>query len=303
MVEHNYRERFMNLEDDFCRPETSAVWVLPVPLEMTVSFLRGTARGPEAIIDVSYELELYDADVDADGAIIYGIHTLPMLRLPLTSMQHAVETITDAVKRLPLGDRLLVTLGGEHAVTPGVVAALASKYTDLVVVQIDAHNDLRDTFNGTAWSHACAMRRCLPYASIIQLGIRSQASEEIEFLRETDKVTIWTAEAIHRDTARNYLQSLAGMLHGHHVYLTIDVDGFDPSVFPTTGTPYPGGIGWYDGLDIIRTVAQAGNVIGFDCVEFAPPLDGGQDYAHAAAVLVYKTINAIMLARGKIKKR
>jgi agmatinase len=292
-------ERFLGLDDESSMRETSAAWVLPIPFEMTTSYTGGTRLGPAAIIDASNQVELYDADLEMEAALAYGVHTLPTLHPSLASAEAATQSISDAVAALDLtADRVLVTLGGEHSITPGVIRALAPNYPGLVVVQIDAHSDLRDEYDNTPYSHACAARRWLSFAPVIQFGIRSMSAEEIEFARRSDRVTIFTAAEMHQDRDRAYLDALKKAINGRDVYLTIDVDGFDPSVIPATGTPEPGGIGWYDGLDLIRTVTQHSRVIGVDCVELAPSA-GSQASNFAAAKLVYKTLNYIMRTRGK----
>jgi agmatinase len=297
--DYRHPERFLGLDDESSQREDSTVWVLPIPLEMTTSYIGGTKLGPAAIIDASNQVELYDAHAGSEAALEYGVYTLPTLHPSLTSSQAAIESITEAVLELPLKDRLLVTLGGEHSITPGVVAAFARKYPDLIMVQIDAHSDLRDSFDDTPWSHACAMRRCLPFAPIYQFGIRSVCQEEVDFARTSDRVKIWTAEAMYQDRERNYLQELKQAIEARPVYLTIDLDGLDPSIISATGTPEPGGIGWYDCLDLIRTVAENSRVIAFDCVELSPT-PGGHASAFAAAKLVYKTMNYVMQSRGLI---
>ncbi len=260
MSDYRYPERFLGLEDEFTRRETSAAWILSVPMEMTTCYVGGQRNGPAAIIEASNQVEPYDIHFDNDSAREYGIATLPVLHPNLTSPQAAVESITEAVKALPLEDRVLVTLGGEHTITPGVVAALAPRYDDLMIVQIDAHTDLRDTFDGTPWSHACAMRRCLPYVSkMIQIGIRCLCREEVDFLRSTDQVQVFTAEAMHRDLQGSYLQSMAQAV----------------------------------------AVATNAHVVAMDCVELAPTL-GSQASNFSAARLVYRTLNYIMLERGKL---
>ncbi|MEP7285407.1 MAG: agmatinase [Chloroflexota bacterium] len=299
MSDYRHPERFLGLDDECSKRENSAAWVLPVPLEMTTSYVGGTRFGPAAIIEASNQVELYDTQVGSEAALDYGVHTLPTLHPDLSSPQSAVESITSAVTELPLKDRLLVSLGGEHTITPGVVAAFALRYPNLLIVQIDAHGDLRNTFDGTPWSHACAMRRCLPYAHLLQFGIRSVCQEEVTFMRQTDRVKTWTAEAMHSDTKRRYLNQLRDSLENRPVYLTIDVDGLDPSILPATGTPEPGGIGWYDSLDLIRTVAENTKIIAFDCVELSPT-PGAHASAFTAAKLIYKTLNYIMLSRGAI---
>lgn len=229
----------------------------------------------------------------------YGIATLPTFHPTLESPEAAFQSITDAVNSLDLEDRLLVTLGGEHSITPGIVRALAPRFPDLVIIQIDAHSDLRDEFDGTPYSHACAMRRSLDYAPVISFGIRSVCQEEADFARDSERVITFTAEALYQDPSDAYLETARRLINGRPIYLTIDLDGLDPSVIPDVGTPEPGGLGWYDCLDLVRTVAEAGNVIAFDCVELCPSANGQQS-AFAAAKLVYKTLNFILRARGRL---
>jgi agmatinase len=235
-------ERFLNLEDKDSTRENSAIWVLPLPLERTTCFMGGTSRGPAAIVEVSYLLELYDEYIQAEGAIQYDIHTLSSF-LPLReSMEEIIKAIETYVAGLASGDKLLVTLGGEHTITARVVAGLSQVYKEeFVLVQIDARSDLRDNYEGTPWSHACAISCSLPYVSqVLQFGIRSVGQEELDFLNQTDTVQIGSSEAIHRDKNKQYLSELRDRVSGKSVYLTLDVDGFDPSVLPDTGTPYPG---------------------------------------------------------------
>jgi agmatinase len=293
----------MRIEDDYGQKDTSAVWVLPVPFEMTSCFIEGSAWGPAEIIEASVQLEYYDDYVDAEGGFQYGIYTFPPFYPPRDSVKGALDTITDFVKTVPVEDHMLVTLGGEHSITPGVIAGLADRYHDLVIVQLDAHCDLVSSYDGTRWSHACAMRNCLPYIQgLLQLGIRSYGQEEADLIAQSDKVKVWKAEAMYRDKEHHYLDELREAVAGKNVYLTIDIDGLDIFVVSDVGTPYPGGIGWYEALDIIRTVAQHAHVVAFDCVEFAPfeRSAPAKAAAHSVAALIYKTMNAIMLKRGKI---
>lgn len=300
MSEYRHPGHFLGLDLKSSSRDYSAAWMLPIPLDMTTSYLGGTRQGPAAIIEASNQVEMYDIEYGIEAAPLYGVHVLPTLHPPLDSVKGAVEGIAQAISDLPLDDRLLVTLGGEHTITVGVVGAFAAQYPDLVVVQIDAHSDLRDSFDGTMWSHACTARRLLRYAPVIQFGIRCLCEEEVTFARQSDRVTMYTAEAMHRDKERVYLDELRTAIAGRPVYLTIDLDGLDPSIMPAVGTPEPGGIGWYDCLDLIRTVVTNSNVIAFDCVELCPAIPGGHGSAFAAARLVYKTINHIMVARGKL---
>jgi agmatinase len=299
--EYRHAERFLGLDDESSDDDKSVAYILPLPLELTTSYVGGTKRGPMALIEASQQVELYDLEYEGEPAPIYGVYTLPALHPTLESPQAAVESITAAIgEMLPeLGDRLLVTLGGEHSLTPGVVAAIVAKHPDLIVVQIDAHADLRDEYEGTPYSHACAARRILPYAPVIQFGIRATSAQEMQFARTSERVQIVSADAMRSDHDRTYLEKARGAVVGRPVYLTIDVDGLDPAVIRATGTTEPGGIGWYECLELIKTVATNGRVVALDCVELSPS-DGEQASAFAAAKLLYKSINYVMHARGLI---
>ncbi len=300
MPEYRPAGRFLGLDEAHSAP-SAAAWVLPIAYEMTTSYGGGTKNGALAILDASAQVELYDSAVGCEAALRYGVHTLPILHPTLESPAAAMADITAAVSALPIAEKVLVTLGGEHALTPAVVRALAAHYPDLIVVQIDAHADLRDSFDGTPHSHACAMRRCLDYAPVIGLGIRSLCQEEVDFARSSERVTLIAAEQMHTDSQRRYLDQLRERLKGRSIYLTIDVDGLDPSVISATGTPEPGGLSWYDCLTLIEAICSSGQVIAFDCVELAPAY-GAQASAFAAAKLVYKTLNQVMRARGALPR-
>jgi agmatinase len=298
MPDYRPAARFLGLDDANSAP-SAAAWLLPIAYEMTTSYGGGAKHGAMAILEASAQVELYDSAVSCEAALHYGVYTLPILHPTLESPEAALADITAAVSALPIAEKVLVALGGEHAITPAIVRAIAPQHPDLIVVQLDAHADLRDSFDGTPHSHACAMRRCLPFAPVIGLGIRSLCQEEVEFIRTSQRVTLITAEQMHADSERRYLDQVRQQIGGRAVYLTIDVDGLDPSVISATGTPEPGGIGWYECLDVIRAICTSGNVVAFDCVELAPTY-GAHASAFAAAKLVYKTLNQIMAARGTL---
>jgi len=299
LSDYRHPERFLGLDDPSSQLETSAAWILPVPLDITTSYLGGTRNGPPAIIEASNQVELYDIEFGVETAPLYGIHTLPTLHPSLQSAKDAVDSITQAARDLPLDNRLLAALGGEHTLTIGMVKAFIDRYPDLVVVQIDAHSDLRDSFDGTPYSHACTARRIVECAPVLQFGIRCFCPEEVEFARQSERVRIWMAEAMYRDRERRYLQEAREAIASRPIYLTLDLDGLDPSIMPAVGTPEPGGIGWYDCLDLIRAITQSGNVVAFDCVELCP-LPSLHGSAFAAARLVYKTLNYVMASRGQL---
>ncbi len=266
--------------------------ILPLPLEATVTYGRGTRYGPEAIIRASQQVELYDREFGCEVALEYGVHTLPALSFP-EDVGEAVGVIADAAARWAATGKLLVGLGGEHTVTLGLVrGVLRARRGPLTVVQIDAHADLRAEYEETPYSHACTARRLLEESGveqILQLGVRSVCLEEVEFARaHPDRVRVWYAEEVH---AGNWAAELAARLSGRTVYLTIDVDGLDPAVIPATGTPEPDGLTWKEAVDIIRTVARAASaVVGVDCVELAP-VPGLHAAEFAAAKLLYKAIS------------
>lgn len=293
-----HTENFLGLPDNLSRFDKAQVVMLPIPLELTVSYGLGTADGPAAIVAASQEVEMYDRELDREPVADWGIHTLPALALP-DEPAAAVDTITAAVEKLAATGKLVVGLGGEHTVSAGVgrglLAALGGPVT---VVQIDAHCDLRDEFEGSPYSHACVARRLLEddrIEQVLQLGIRSVVTEEVHFARANpERVRIWYAEDVH---AGGWQAEFLSRLAGRRVFLTIDVDGMDPAIVPATGTPEPDGLSWRETLEIIRLVTANAEVIGLDCVELAP-IPGFHAADFAVAKLLYKTITYVMEGRG-----
>jgi len=274
-------------------PERARVVVLPAPLEKTVSWLPGTGGGPAAICSASDTLELFDDELLQETFRV-GIITHPPLDFRADDPAGAVARIEAAVAAILDRRRLPVVLGGEHTVTLGAVRACRQRYPNLHVVQVDAHLDLRDTYEGTPYSHACVMRRILDLGlSFSQVGIRSIAKEEWDLVVERG----WRPFTMHRIRREDdWIEQLVAELAGP-VYLTIDVDGLDPAVMPATGTPEPGGLGWWELLAMIRAVARHRPIVGFDCVELAP-MPGAEHAAYTAAKLVYRTIGYIVAAQG-----
>ncbi|MDW8068266.1 MAG: agmatinase [Anaerolineae bacterium] len=291
-------DNFLGLPEPYCRLERAGVLVLPLPLEATVTYGRGTRNGPEAILRASQQVELYDREFGREVALEYGVHTLPALSLP-ADVGEAVEAITDAAACWAATGKLLVGLGGEHTVTLGLVRGiLRARGGPLTVVQIDAHADLRAEYEGTPYSHACTARRLLETPGVEQvlpLGVRSICPEEVEFAHtHSDRVRVWYAEEVH---AGDWPEELTARLRGRAVYLTIDVDGLDPAVIPATGTPEPDGLTWKEAVAIIRVVAStASAVMGIDCVELAP-VPGLHAAEFAAAKLVYKAVSYALLGK------
>ena len=282
---------FLGLDEQHSSFDRARVLVLPLPLEATVSYGRGAGRGPAAIIEASQQVELYDREHDDEPALRYGVHTLDSPQLSADDPEAAVGQIAAAVARAASSGKLLVALGGEHTVSAGVSRGLLETFDGrLSVVQIDAHCDLRETYEGSRYSHACVARRMLDdprVERVLQFGVRSAAGEEVAFARDhPDRVRLWWAEDVRKGA---WHEELRASLEDRRVHLTIDVDGLDPAVVPATGTPEPDGLTWQEVLDIVRTTARSASIVGIDCVELAPqPALHAADYA--VAKLVYKTI-------------
>lgn len=288
-------DNFLGLDEAYSSYEGAAAVILPIPYEGTVSYGQGTREGPRAIIYASRQVELYDRELDDEPAITHGVHTLPAIAPVVSGPEATVDAIGVYAEEHMRAGKLVVGLGGEHTVSVGVARAVQAVHGDFVMVQIDAHSDLRDEYEGSRYSHACIARRVLDLgASVIQFGIRSVCREEIDLIRaEPEGVRVFFAEDVH---AGGHLEELAQKVRGRKVFLTIDLDGFDPSIMPATGTPEPNGLNWSQGLEIIRTVAREAEIVAIDCVELAPvPGLHGSDFF--AAKLVYKTLSLALAHR------
>jgi agmatinase len=296
------RGGFLDLPAELQDPLRAQVHVLPIPYEATVSYGEGTREGPAAIIAASHEVEMYEAQFDGEPCLSWGVHTMPALAADWRTPEEMMPAVAAAAEPVAHSGKLLVALGGEHSITPAIVRGVRLATGEpLAVVQIDAHADLRDSFHGTRHSHACAMRRSLEETEgiLVQLGIRSCSGEEASFIRaNSDRITVWRAEEIHAARPGAFLRQLSKRLAGRRIYLTIDVDGLDPSVVPATGTPEPDGLGWRQCCNILRAVAEAGEVVAMDCVELAPR-PGLHASEFSVARLLYLTIAHVMRARGQ----
>jgi agmatinase len=258
--------------------------ILPVPVDRTTSYVPGTRNGPREILQASSHMELWDEEAGADVSAI-GLFTLPEMELPFGEMQPLMDEIQRVAAEVVTRDKFLVTLGGEHSITPPLVAAAAATHRGLHVLQIDAHADLRDSYMGTKHNHACAMRRSLEHASMTQVGIRSMSLEEAAVARSL-RTTIFYDWNMREDPA--WIQRVVESL-GDPVYITIDVDGMDPAIMPATGTPEPGGLSWYEMLALLRATISNRTVVGCDVVELSP-LPGLMAPNFLCAKLVYKIL-------------
>jgi agmatinase len=264
--------------------ETAAAIILPIPLESTTSYIGGTKHGPREILIASSHMELWDEEMRADvhGT---GIFTLPEMELPFDDMGDMMAEIKRVVSEIVRFDKFPVILGGEHSITSAVVDAMTGKYSDLSVLQIDAHADLRDRYMGTRFNHACAMRRVLDFARCTQVGIRSLSTEEAT-AAPTLATTIFFDVNMRDDP--DWIERVVESL-GETVYITIDCDGMDPAIMPAVGTPEPGGLTWPEMLRLLRGVISRRRVVGCDLVELCP-IPGMVAPNFLCAKLIYKIL-------------
>ena len=270
-------------------PETrtfddSAVVILPIPVDRTTSYVPGTRNGPREILIASSHMELWDEEVGADVHGV-GIFTLPEMELPFGELEPLLAEIRRVAAEVLARDKFLVALGGEHSITPPLVAAVAARHRGLSVLQIDAHADLRDCYMGTPHNHACATRRALEYAPVTQVGIRSLSAEEAQALPSLNTKIFYDA-TMRRDP--DWIDRVVDTL-SDTVYVTIDVDGLDPAIMPATGTPEPGGLSWYEILALLRATIARKTVVACDVVELSP-LPGLMAPNFLCAKLIYKIL-------------
>jgi agmatinase len=289
---------FLGLDTEHSTLDTSGVLILPVPYELTTSYGQGTRQGPRALLHASAQVELYDREFDRECALDWGVHTLPFLAPNYHSPEVAHAEIAAAVAEYAQTGKLLCMLGGEHSISGSVARGLHEVYGSFVTVQLDAHADLRDEYEGTPYSHASAMRRVIDNGGgpVLQLGIRSLSVDEAGFIRDQpEAVRTFFAEQVH---AGEHHEALRDFVRGKPVFLTIDVDCFDAALMPATGTPEPDGLLWPEVLEIVRVVAaESARVLAFDVMELAP-LPGNQAPDYLAAKLTYKVMSLIMAKRA-----
>jgi len=290
---------FLGLPEEWSHPDRSRVVILPVPYEHTTSFGHGTCHGPASIIEASAQVELYDEELDAE---IYRLTGGIATDDPLAQCgddEDAVEAIRKKVNDLISTGKIAVCLGGEHTVSIGAVKAYSEKYADLSVLQLDAHSDLRDAYEGNRYSHACVMARIYEFHShIVQVGIRSQCRDEADFIKQKKINTFYAFDlkTRHNTPDRHAWHDAVIDSLKEKVYLTIDCDFFDPSLMPAVGTPEPGGFGWHESITFLRRLAQEKRIVGFDVTELSP-ITGLLHPQFMMAKLIYKLIGYIASRR------
>lgn len=277
-------DNFFGIEPEIATFDRARIVVMSAPYEGTVSYGKGTGAGPAAIKRASQQVELFDEITRDEHIPRHGVCTLKPFDARCTAEQMTMGQVYPAAQQIVAAGKLPVLVGGEHSVSPGAVKAVWERYPDLSVLQIDAHSDLRDSYKGDKFSHASAAARFNEWCPIVQIGIRSR--ERIE-PGHPDR-PVWCYHGYDYRQSGPWIDEAISHL-SPNVYLSIDVDGFDPSVFPGTGTPEPGGLSWYTGLDVIEKLAKARNIVGFDVVEVAP-VKGTQVSEFAAARLMGRII-------------
>lgn len=282
------KTKFGPLPEANSKLENAKIVILPVPYDGTSTWMKGADKGPEALFRASQYLELYDIETDSE---VYkqGIFTAPAI-LEKSAPEKMVSAVRQAVVGFIVKDKLVVTVGGEHSVSIGAVAAYHEKYKNLSVLQLDAHTDLRAEYRGSKYNHGCVMGRIRETLPIVQVGIRSLGADEKPFLA---KDRVFFAHEIYN---RNDWQAKAIAKLTDQVYISIDLDVFDPSVLPATGTPEPGGLNWYQVWGFLKQVIKEKKVVGFDVVELCPNQnDKSSDFL--AAKLIYMLLSYMFAGR------
>ena len=280
------KKGFLGIDNKFIINEKAIV--IPFGLEKTVSYGSGTKNGPKEIIKASHQVELYDEEFNCEPFKKIGIKTIKPfkinknIKIALNQISKLNESILNK-KKFPL------TLGGEHSITPGCIKPFVKKFNKILILHFDAHADLRNSYNNQKFSHASAIRRCLDHknVSLVSFGIRNISKEEVPYLKKNSKrIEIFWA----KDKKKWNLKKFKRIISNKIVYLTFDVDGFDSSLMPATGTPEPGGLFWDETLDIIKIAAKNSNIVGADINELSP-IKGFNSYNFLVAKLAYKILS------------
>jgi len=274
---------FGGLSEEFTQYNYSEIVVLPIPYDGTSTWIKGADKGPAAIIEASANMELYDIDTDTE-VFRKGICTLPAIITNNKSPEQIVKSVSQQVKDIFSDDKFPVLIGGEHSVSIGGFQAAARSFKNLTILQLDAHADLRASYEDSEYNHACVMARARELAPIVQVGIRSMDISDKEYL---DTRRVFFANDIHNNSL--WMEKALNFL-SENVYVSIDLDVFDPALVPATGTPEPGGLDYYTVLSFLRKVNKKSNIIGFDVVELCP-IDGIKAPDFLASKLIYQFLS------------
>jgi len=280
------KTNFGLLPKEFSSYKTGKFVVLSIPYEKTTTYIKGTGNGPSAIIAASANMELYDEELKKNTAEEVGIATLDALVIDGVGKE-MVEKVKNSCLKVLKDKKIPIVLGGEHSISLGCVLAAKEKYGKISVLQLDAHSDLRDSYEDSIYNHACVMKRIREHCDAVQVGIRSLSDEEAELIKEK-KLNVFFA---HEMRKKNFTKEILSKLR-ENVFITIDMDFFDPSLIPSVGTPEPGGFLWYETLDFLREIIKEKKVVGFDVVELCPnKINKAPDFI--TAKFIYKIIGYI----------
>ncbi|HEX2984030.1 MAG TPA: agmatinase [Ignavibacteriales bacterium] len=289
MKELNIKNNFLAIEEEYSNYKDSQVVVLSAPFEATVSFGHGTKNGPKGILKSSHYVEFYDEEFDRELCFEKGICALAPMNFEKLSVKKSLDLIYKNVSQVLNDGKFPIVLGGEHSISAPIAKAFSEKYQNLSILQFDAHSDLRNEYSGTPHSHASVMARVAEFnRNIVQIGIRAQCIDEAKFIKENNINTFYMRfirSGKYGDWMREALNKL-----NENVYITFDVDGFDPSFMANTGTPEPGGLFWDETIEFLKMVGKERNVVGFDVVELAP-VKANPSPDFIAAKLTYKLLN------------
>ena len=280
------KQGFLGIDNKFNIKERAVI--IPFGLEKTVSYGGGTKNGPKEIIKASHQVELFDEELNCDSYKKIGIKTIKPFPIK-KRMEEALNQIEKINESLLKQNIFPMTLGGEHSITPGCIRPFVKRFDKLFLLHFDAHADLRQSYNGNKFSHASAIRRCLDYknVSVISFGIRNISSSELTYLKKNKKrINIFWA----KDKKKWNLNFFKKLIKNKNIYITFDVDGFDSSLMPATGTPEPGGLFWEETMEIIKIASKYSKIVGADINELAP-IKGFPSYNFLAAKLAYKILS------------
>lgn len=274
------KKNYAGIPDKYTRLDTAEVVLIPVPYDGTSTWQKGADKGPDAFLEASENMELFDIETRTE---VYkkGIYLAPAVT-ENTSPEKMVDTVYKTTKNYLKQGKFVTLFGGEHSISIGSIKAFQETFEDLSVVQLDAHADLRPSYEGSTCNHACAMHEASKNTNLIQVGIRSMDVEELQYMDENQTYFAhelyddWTDDAIGQMT--------------QNVFITIDLDAFDPAILPATGTPEPGGLLWYETLDFLKLIFKKKNVVGFDIVELCP-IENEKSSNFLAAKLYYKMLS------------
>jgi len=290
MKYYDIKKNFLAIEEKFSNFKDSKIVILPIPYEATTSYGKGTSKGPSAILKASHYVEFFDEELKKELCFEKGICAVEEIKFSGNKGKAALNKIYKKVKELINSNKFVVSIGGEHTISAAIIKAHYDSYKDISILHFDAHSDLRDKYEDTKYSHACFAARVAEFTTnITQVGIRAQCKEENDFIKKSGIKTFYSFEIHNNKYGRNWEDKVIETLN-ENVYITFDLDYFDPSIMPSTGTPEPEGFMWPETTKLLKKLGMKKNVIGFDVVELSP-IKSNPFPDFLAAKLIYKMLN------------